>query len=105
MAGLRIEPLPSERGFRLCGELDVYTVGAAREALEPELHGRLVLELAELDFIDDSGLGLLVGAYKRLRQQDGSLVLRNPTESVRRVFRVTGVADLSGFEIEPDAGL
>jgi anti-anti-sigma factor len=102
MSDLRIEPLVAERGFRLSGDLDLYTVNAARAALEPELHGTLVLDLAALEFFDDSGLGLLVGTYKRLRQQDGSLILRNPTGHVLRVLDITGIAELPGLVVERD---
>lgn len=96
----RIEPLPSERGFRLSGDLDLFSVEVARNALEPELHGRLVLDLAAVDFIDDSGLGLLVGTLKRLGRQGGSLVLRNPSAPILRVLEVTGLAKVPGLEIE-----
>jgi stage II sporulation protein AA (anti-sigma F factor antagonist) len=102
--GCRVEPLESERGFRLSGELDLVSVDAVRSALEPELHVRLVLDLAGLEFIDDSGLGLLVGTFKRLREQGGSLVLRNPRPEIRRVLEMTGVARLPGFAVEPEVG-
>jgi anti-sigma B factor antagonist len=99
-----IEPLESERGFRLSGDLDLYSVETVREALGPELHGTLVLDLAGLEFIDDSGLGLLVGSLKRLRQQGGALVLRNPTAQIRRVLEVTGVEKIPGLTIEAGGG-
>lgn len=95
-----IEPLESERGFRLRGDLDIYNVDAAREALEPEMHGTLVLDLSGVDFMDDSGLGLLVGAVKRLREREGSLVLRNPNSQIMRVFEVTGLVKVPGLTIE-----
>jgi anti-anti-sigma factor len=99
--GLKVEPLSSPRGFRLSGELDLFTVDAARAALETELHGTLVLDLTSLEFIDDSGLGLLVGTYKRLRKEEGSLVLRNPSDHVLRVLEVTGIGGLPGLVVEP----
>ena len=96
----RIEPLHSERGFRLSGDLDMYSVEAARTALEPELHGRLVLDLAAVGFIDDSGLGLLVGTLRRLGQQGGSLVLRNPSAPILRVLQMTGLEKVPGLTVE-----
>ena len=105
MAGLVIEPLTSVRGFRLSGELDLFTVDAARAALDPELHGTLVLDLAELEFIDDSGLGLVVRVFKRLKEQDGSLVIRNPRGPVLRVFEITGLAQFPGLTIETEGTL
>jgi anti-sigma B factor antagonist len=91
----------SEPGFRLSGELDLFSVEALRTALGPELHGTVVLDLAAVDFIDDSGLGLMVATIKRLRQQGGTLVVRNPRSHVRRVFEVTGLEKVPGLTIEP----
>ena len=96
-----IEPLESERGFRLSGDLDLYTVEAVREVLLPELHGTLVLDVGGVGFMDDSGLGLLVGSIKRLRQGGGTLVLRNPTPDIRRILEMTGIERVPGLTIEP----
>ena len=101
MAQLQVEPLESERGFRVAGELDVYTVDVLRDVLASEREGTLVLDLGGVAFIDDSGLGLLVGTYKHLRQGGGSLVLRNMQEPIRKVFAVTGLETLPGLVIEP----
>lgn len=103
-APFEIEPLESGRGFRLSGDLDIYSAEAVREALGPELHGTLLLDIAAVEFMDDSGLGLLVGSVKRLREQEGSLVLRNPTGQIRRVLEVTGLEQVPGLTIEPDGG-
>jgi anti-anti-sigma factor len=54
--------------------------------------------------MDDSGLGLLVGALRRIRRQGGSLVLRNPSAHVLRVLEVTGIAEVPGLTIEPEGG-
>jgi anti-anti-sigma factor len=102
--GLRIEPLAAESGFRLSGELDLYTVDLVREALEPDLHGTLVFDLSSLEFIDDTGLGFLIGTFKRLRREGGSLVLRNPHGHVLRVLQVTGIDSVPGLVIEGMSG-
>jgi anti-anti-sigma factor len=99
-----IEPLEAERGFRLSGELDIYGSDAVQEALEPERHGTLVLDLTAVDFIDESGLATLLRAHKRLHDHGGSLVLRSPRGQVLKVLEVTGVGEWAGLTIEPDAG-
>jgi anti-sigma B factor antagonist len=100
----RIEPLEAGRGFRLSGDLDIHGAHAVREALEPELHGSLVLDLSAVDFIDESGLATLLRTHKRLHDQGGSLVLRSPRGRVLKVLELTGVAELPGLTIEPDGG-
>jgi anti-anti-sigma factor len=102
--GLVIEPLESEPGFRLSGEVDILSGAALREALEPELHGTLVVDLTAVDWIDETGLATLLRAHKRLHDQGGSLILRSPRGQVLRVLEVTGVAELPGLTIEPDGG-
>jgi anti-anti-sigma factor len=96
---LRIERLKSERGFRLTGAVDMYSVQSLRETLDAELHGSVVLDLAGVDYMNDDGLGLLVWAFKRLRQEGGSLVLRNPQADVRRALDMTGLSRV--LTIEP----
>jgi len=98
--GCRVVPLGSERGFRLNGELDLYNVQEVKEALVPEARGTLVLDLAGLTFMDDDGLGLLIGIFTRLRGQGGSLVLRNPRSEIMRLFDITGIARIPDLRIE-----
>jgi anti-anti-sigma factor len=102
---LRIEPLESERGFRLSGDLDLSTYTRLKEALEPELHGTVVLDLTALDFMDgDAGLGVLAWAIHNLGKQGGHLVLRNPSDAIRRGFEMTGLVTLPALKIEVDEG-
>jgi anti-sigma B factor antagonist len=79
----------------VAGELDVATAPELREALyrvieqQPSL---IVVDLAEMDFIDSTGLGVLVGALKRVKEQAGALELRSLSPSAKRVFEITGLS-------------
>jgi anti-sigma B factor antagonist len=97
-----IEPLELEHGFRLSGDLDLYSVESVRAVLMPELHGAFVLDVAGVRFVDDSGLGLLVGSIKQLREQGGTLVLRNPTTELRKLLDITGLDRVEGLRVEPE---
>jgi anti-anti-sigma factor len=98
--GCRVAPLESERGFRLIGELDLYNVQEVRETLIAEARGALVLDLAGLTYMDDDGLGLLIGLFKRLRRQGGSLVIRNPRSEITRLFDITGISQIPDLRLE-----
>jgi anti-anti-sigma factor len=79
--------------IRLSGELDLVTADSVRSALDPALAGapeRLVFEVSELEFMDSSGLALLVSAARKA----GKVELRNPTLIVRRLIELTGLAEM-----------
>ena len=51
----------------------------------------LVLDLHDLSFMDSSGLGALMGLYRRGVSEGWSLVLANPQPQVTRLLQITGV--------------
>ncbi len=56
---------------------------------EGEYH--LVVDMAGVDFLDSTGLGVLVGGLKRARSHEGSLQLVCDQEKILKVFRITGL--------------
>ncbi len=80
--------------FAVSGELDMCTAPELSRSLAPVLDEHpadLTLDLAGVEFIDSSGLTLLVRTWKRMQQQDGALRLSHPTPSVRRVLELVGL--------------
>ncbi len=76
------------------GEIDVYTAPRLRECLTELVHGEdahIVVDLSGVDFLDSTGLGVLVGAHRRLRAGGGSLALVCPHERLLKIFRITGL--------------
>jgi len=76
------------------GEIDVYTAPVLRERLNDlvgEGHHHLVVDMENVDFLDSTGLGVLVGGLKRVRAHDGSLHLVCTQEKILKVFRITGL--------------
>jgi anti-sigma B factor antagonist len=75
----------------VAGELDVVGGPDLRQQVMTEVregHHHVVLDLTGVDFIDSFGLGVIVGALKRLRLLDGELRLVVPEPRLRRVFEV-----------------
>jgi anti-sigma B factor antagonist len=84
------------------GEIDVYTSPDFRRELQALVGGdatRVIVDFAAVDFIDSSGLGVLVGALKRMNERGGEITIRGLTPSTRKVFDITGLTTL--FSIEP----
>lgn len=83
------------------GEIDAYTSPDFRRELQALIDvdsTRVVVDFSAVDFIDSSGLGVLVGALKRMRERDGEIVLRGLTPSTKKVFDITGLTDLFSVE-------
>jgi anti-sigma B factor antagonist len=76
------------------GELDAESapgLGYRLDGLLAPAWPDAILDLAELDFMDSSGLSLLINLSRRMTDNHATLSLRNVSPSVRRVFEVTGV--------------
>jgi len=76
------------------GEVDVATAPRLREALldlVSQGKHRIVVDLGGVEFLDSTGLGVLVGALKRVRTQDGALALVCTEPRILKVFEITGL--------------
>ena len=86
----------------IVGELDVSGAPRVREALLSALSEgaqRVAIDLSGLAFIDSTGLGVLVGAFKRARAQSVDFVLTKPSKSVSRVFEIAGLDKILPVEL------
>jgi anti-anti-sigma factor len=90
-----VEAFPDERTLVLTGELDMAFTDALIEAAAPiaDEPGDMIVDLHGLSFIDSSGLLALLHTADRLK--DGSLILRKPSDPVRRVLDLVELADVS----------
>jgi stage II sporulation protein AA (anti-sigma F factor antagonist) len=80
---------------RVHGELDLNTARSFRARLEADLDRfgarHLVLDLDGVDFIDSSGMGAILGRYKRVVEKGGQLAVCRPREHVKRLLELAGV--------------
>lgn len=83
----------------LAGEFDLAAIDAFQAAVDavPDAQAELVLDLSELTFLDSTGIrAFLVVAG----QVSGGLILRRPTQTVRRVLDLVGIDGHLGIRIE-----
>ena len=77
------------------GEIDVYTAPKLRDCIT-DLVGagtyNIVIDLEAVEFLDSTGLGVLVGGLKKVRAHNGSLDLICSQERLLKIFRITGLA-------------
>jgi len=74
------------------GDIDLYTAPQLWETIDAataEIPRQLVVDLTEVDFLDSSGLSVLVRAHKRLRPVDGTVVVRGASDQVSMALEVT----------------
>ena len=88
------------------GEIDVYTAPKLRERLV-ELVSRgshdVVVNLEGVDFLDSTGLGVLVGALKRVKAHDGSLSIVCTQDKILKIFKITGLTKVFPIHASIDA--
>ncbi len=94
-AQARLDVAPREGGFALAGEIDAHTAPALAAHLDPlpAGQGELVLDVAEVEFMDSSALRVLIEAHERAQAAGRHLILQSPTSAVLRLLEVSGVAD------------
>ena len=76
------------------GEIDVYTAPKLREKLISLVEAgsyQLIVDMEGVDFLDSTGLGVLVGGLKRVRAHDGWIDLVCTQSRILRIFRITGL--------------
>ena len=88
----------SENGMAialLSGEIDHHSAKEMRAELDkfvitmqPEI---LVIDLSSITFMDSSGIGLIIGRYKLMKECGGQLEIRSPQPYIRRVLRLSGI--------------
>ena len=86
------------------GEIDIDTVDLLRDAVTDTLRAGvrdLTIDLNEVTYLDSSGLGVLVGTYKRLTASQGSLTVRCSAPRILRLFTITGLTDLLRIDRTP----
>jgi anti-sigma B factor antagonist len=90
------------------GEIDVYTAPKLRDKITELVAGGaydLVVDMQEVEFLDSTGLGVLVGGLKKVRAHSGSLQLVCNQDRLLKIFRITGLAKVFVIHDSADEAL
>lgn len=77
------------------GEIDVYTAPKLRDRVTELVGGgnyHLMIDMEQVEFLDSTGLGVLVGGLKKVRAHDGAMEIICSQERLLKIFRITGLA-------------
>lgn len=80
------------------GELDHCSAQGIRRLLDGCIKDseikNMVLDMQELSFMDSSGIGVILGRYKQIKDKGGRMMVRNMNRQVERVFRLSGMSQI-----------
>jgi stage II sporulation protein AA (anti-sigma F factor antagonist) len=80
---------------RLKGELDHHTAEVVKAKLEQAITQdqltHIILSLKDLNFMDSSGLGVILGRYKQITAKGGKMVVCDISPAVHRLFEMSGL--------------
>jgi len=85
--------------FYLSGELDEHYARGVKEYMEsvilknPKIYN-VIFNMSELSFMDSTGIGMLLGRYKRLKKQGVRCFIEQPTVSVEKVIELSGIYEV-----------
>lgn len=80
--------------IHLDGELDLSAAPTLRSLFQNLLndgHANLLLDVAQVSFIDSAGLGILVNSYKLARERGGDLKIAHAGPQLRKLFQLTQI--------------
>ena len=92
----------------VAGEIDVYTAPKLRDKITELVAAgtyHLVIDMAAVEFLDSTGLVVLVGGLKKVRAHDGSLHLICNQDRLLKIFRITGLAKVFVIHESTEAAL
>ncbi|HOY65119.1 MAG TPA: anti-sigma factor antagonist [bacterium] len=80
------------------GEIDLYNAHKLKEKIGQTMDGmdspNMVLDLKDVDYIDSTGLGILIGIKRRVSENKGELALVLRSDRIHKLFEITGLINI-----------
>ncbi len=100
--GFEVERGEAALVLTLHGEIDHHSAVQIRTEIDAllleEQPRKVVLDLSHIEFMDSSGLGLIMGRYSLMQKLGGELLLRNPHERLVKIFTLAGLQRMVKIE-------
>ncbi|MBO7254608.1 MAG: anti-sigma factor antagonist [Clostridia bacterium] len=89
---------PETLNVKLSGEIDHHSAKTAREEIDKKYKKdgckNITLDMSAITFCDSSGLGLIMGRYRTVKEYGGELFVKNPASVVEKMIRLSGMDKL-----------
>lgn len=82
---------PTDAGFTLAGEIDGQSSPLLAQALEGLADRHIALDMSAIDFVDSSGLRVLIDSHQRAEEAGGSVTLVEISAPVARLLELSGM--------------
>jgi stage II sporulation protein AA (anti-sigma F factor antagonist) len=83
---------------KLNGELDHHTAEGIREEVDKEIDNNniknIIFDLEGMHFMDSSGIGVVIGRYKKVQKLGGQAGVINMNSRVERIFKMSGLFNI-----------
>jgi len=87
---------------KLAGDIDHHSAKSVRDSVDDLIRknnpAELELDLSAVEFMDSSGLGLVLGRYKKQSDMGGKMKIVNPTKRVMQILQLAGVEKIIKIE-------
>ena len=84
--------------FKLVGELDEHAAEKARRFMDDALltnnYTAIIFDLSRLTFMDSTGIGVMLGRYKKLKSKNKPIFICNPSTHAEKIFKMTGLYEI-----------
>lgn len=85
---------------KIIGEIDHHTAEEIRDKVEREFARstakNIIFDLANVGFMDSSGIGMFIGRYRHLEKQGGKVFAINISSNLNRIFEISGLKKIIG---------
>ena len=92
---IRIESIGTTLVVKLSGEIDQSCAEEIRSDIDREITLRhvqnLILDFATVDFMDSSGLGMIIGRYKQMKARGGKTMIIRAKPQVDKILSLSGL--------------
>ena len=83
----------------LIGELDEANASYVRTTLDrvfemEKQFNKVIVDLSQLEFMDSTGIGVMIGRYKKLQSRNIPIYIINPSRQAEKIFQMSGLYDI-----------
>ena len=79
-------------------EIDHHSAGQLRSqmdaAFEKSQCRHIIMDFSKVNFMDSSGIGMIIGRYKMAHKRGGKLALANMSDEIARIYQISGLAKI-----------